>query len=140
LQQPTAAIENKLASFMYKYRSRIAQQIWRFADPRQQEDVFQAMVSTADGLTHKDHDTGMTLLHYMAMNGVADILQIMVDAGFDVKAQDSDNMNPLHLAVVGSHADAVHILIEICVVDVHARDVNNALPWHVALRIDSDYV
>lgn len=76
---------------MYKYRNLMVGEIWQFAKPKQQEDVFRAVMSSADGLVHRGSNTWRTLLHYMATNGVADILRATVDAGFDVNGEDSDD-------------------------------------------------
>lgn len=135
-----SALEEKLAQFMYNYRSQMNRQIWAFANKVEQHAVFEAMMQAAEGLIRRDLETGRTLFHYMAMNGVADILPAMANAGFDVEARDSDNRTPLHLAVIGNHFRSVKTLIEKCGANPHARDLNNALPWHHALHIDSDYV
>jgi hypothetical protein len=76
----------------------------------------------------------------MAMNGVAEVLAPLTEAGYHVDDQDADNRTPLHLAVIGNHADVVKTLVELCHADVNHRDLNNLLPFHYALSIDMDNV
>ena len=85
------------------------------------------MLAAADGAIREDIGTGRSLLHFMVMNGVSDILEAMVEAGFNVNVKDADSITPLHLAVIGNHADDVQTHIERCHTEVHARDLNNAL-------------
>jgi hypothetical protein len=139
----TPQMENKLAHVMHQYRDAMVKQIKIFPDADQQQAVFWHMVQAADGLVTSDPGTRRTLLHYMAMNGVADLLLVLVDGGFEViqvNDGDSDYRTPLHLAVIANHADAVQVLVEQCSANVHARDLNRLLPWHSALAIDSDNI
>lgn len=136
----TLHMENKLAGFVHQYRNAMLAEVNLFPHPDQQRAVFRLMMSAADGLIHSDPETRRTLLPYMAMNGVTDILKSLVDAGFGVDDGDSDYRTPLHLAVVSNHADAVRILVETCGADVHVQDLKKLLPWHCALNIDCDYL
>jgi len=137
---PTPWMESKLARVMHQYREAMVKQIKLFPEPDQQAAVFWQMVQAANGLMTRDSGTFRTLLHYMAMNGVSDLLSVLVDAGFGVNEGDSDYRTPLHLAVIANHPSAVQVLIDHCGADVHARDLNRLLPWHCALAIDSDNI
>ena len=97
-------------------------------------------VKTRQRIIEKDGVTCRTLLHYMAMNDVDDILLPLIEAGFDVNAQDSDYRTPLHLAIIGNHAATTTSLVEKAGADVHARDLSNLLPFHYALSIDVDNI
>ena len=147
----TSHMENQLARFVHRYRDAMIGQVNLFSHPDQQRAVFHLMMDAADGLIRSDPQTLRTLVHYMAMNGVTDMIQHMitfgsatknrdmlqnlVDAGFDVNSRDSDYRTPLHLAVIGNHADTVRVLVEMCGADVHAQDLMKLLPWHCALEI-----
>ena len=136
----TPRMETKLARVMHQYRDAMVKQIKQFPEADQQQAVFWHMVQAANGLMTRDSGTSRTLLHYMAMNGVSDLLSVLVDAGFSVNDGDSDYRTPLHLAVIANHPSAVQVLIDQCGADVHARDLNRLLPWHCALAIDSDNI
>lgn len=136
----TSHMENKLGSFVHQYRDAMVAEANLFPDLAQQQAIFRLMMSAADGLIRTDLETRRTLLHYMAMNGVTDILKSLVGTGFGVNDPDSDYRTPLHLAVVSNHADTVHVLVETCGADVHAQDLRKLLPWHCALNIDCDYL
>jgi hypothetical protein len=136
----TPRMETKLARVMHQYRDAMVKQIKLFPQADQQQAVFWHMVQAANGLMICDPGTFRTLLHYMAMNGVSDLLSVLVDAGFDVNKGDSDYRTPLHLAVIANHPSAVQVLIDQCGANVHARDLNRLLPWHCALAIDSDNI
>jgi len=133
------SLETKLSRLMYEYRELISDNLCLFPHPGEQNRVFKSMMRAAGGLIEKDMETARTLLHYMAMSGVSDVLPLMVEAGFDVDTGDSDRRTPLHLAVVSNHASSVRALIEDCGANVHAQDLFGALPWHLALVIDAEY-
>lgn len=107
-------------------------------DSVQKQMLFRVMLKAADSSMVANNDEKRTLLHYMAMNGVTDTIQAVVEAGFDVEARDSDYRTPLHLAVIGNHAETVDVLVERCGANVHAQDLNKLLPWHCAVAIDLD--
>ncbi|KIL83944.1 pfs domain protein [Fusarium avenaceum] len=132
------AMETKLAGFIHEYRAALLEVLGDFPDPGQRLNIFQAMLRMTKGQLTHDGDTGRTLLHWLAMNGVAELLPKLVNIGFEVKAQDSDYQTPLHLAVIGNHSAAVKVLVEECGADLHIGDLNGLLPWHHALHIDWD--
>ena len=136
----TSVMENELVHFMQVYRDAMINQLQLFPNANQQQMVFQLMVKASNGVITKDSETGRTLLHYMAMNGVEDVINALVNAGFNVNDKDSDYRTPLHLAVIGCHAEAVQVLIVKCNSNVHTRDLNKLLPWHCAIAIDIDNV
>ena len=84
--------------------------------------------------------TDRTLPHFMATNGVADIMVPLIRTGFSLEAQDSDYRTPLHLAVTGNYDAAVSVLVEEADANVHAKDMNSLLPFHYALAIDVDNI
>lgn len=92
----TSNMENKLARFVHQYRHAMIAQAELFPEACQQKVIFHLMLAAADGLIRVDGGAMRTLLHYMAMNGVSDMLQHLVDAGFNVNDCDSDYRTPLH--------------------------------------------
>ena len=62
----------------------------------------------------KDSD-GRTALHYAAMAGHKEVVELLIDKGADVKAKDSRGVTPLHLAA-----------------DVNAKDKDGYTPLDVA--------
>lgn len=132
----TPTIDTKLAEFMDVYQSTLKQQLDVLLLPSQRRAVFQAMLCLAKGSLDRDGETARTLLHYMAMNGVHELLPQLVGLGFELNDKDSDYQTPLHLAVIGNHSEAARVLVEDCHADVHIADLNGLLPWHHALVID----
>jgi len=134
----TPWMENKLAQFMQQYREFMSVETDGATDSTQNKKFFRAMLQAADSPVMANNDENRTLLHYMAMNGVSDTIQAVVGAGPDVEARDSDFRTPLHLVVIGNHAETVEVLAERCGANVHAQDLNRLLPWHCAVAIDLD--
>lgn len=128
--------ENKLAKTMQKYRDVLVATVLSFPNIRQQRDVFMLMMDATDGLFTDDGETKRSLLHYLAMNNVFEVLPALVEAGFAVDAKDSDACTALHLAVASNHWESTKVLIEECGANVQARDLNLLLPWHYALHVD----
>ncbi|KAJ5359140.1 purine and uridine phosphorylase [Penicillium cataractarum] len=137
-QGPNFEMEPKLAEFMHEYRSELLEQLADFPNPQQQRGLFAAMLRMTKGSLDHDSDTCRTLLHWLAMNGVSDVLPKLIDIGFDVNHKDSDWQTPLHLAVIENHFPTVAVLVQQCHADVHAKDLNGLLAWHHALHIDWD--
>lgn len=128
----------RLADFMSAYHEELIAQLSDFPEASQQVGVFRAMLRMTKGELTKDFDTGRTLLHWFAMNGVSVLMFNLIQVGFGVNDQDSDLRTPLHLAVLGNKYLAVKVLVEECDADVHKRDLNGLLPWNLAVWVDSD--
>lgn len=119
---------------MQIYQTKLLDIVGQFPNAYQQRSVFELMLKVS-GEVKRDSETRRSLLHYLAMNRAAVLLEPLVEAGFNVDEQDSDDMTPLHLAVIGCHAEAVIALLG-CGADACKRDLNQALPWHLAVGID----
>jgi len=130
-------MEVALAIFMQDYQEELVLQLNFFPEPSQQQALFQSMLRMTKGQINRDSETGRTLLHWLAMNGVAFLIPKLIELGFNIDATESDNRTPLHLAVIGNHFPAVKCLVENGA-DVHAKDLKNRLPWSQALLIDWD--
>ena len=64
-------------------------------------------------------------LHTAAIHGQLEIARMLLDAGAEVDALDSDASTPLHDAALRGHAEVVALLLERGA-DVHRRDFNGA--------------
>jgi hypothetical protein len=128
--------ENKLVKTMQKYRDILLAAVRMFPNIEEQRSVFMLIMDATEGLFRDDGETKRSLLHYLAMNNVAELLPALVDAGFEVDARDSYECTALHLAVAGNHWESTQVLIENCGANVQARDLNHLLPWHYALHVD----
>jgi ankyrin repeat protein len=60
-----------------------------------------------------------------------DIVQLLIDYGADVTAQDGTQTTPLHLAAFSGSAESVQLLIEYGA-DVNALDQSSKTPLHLA--------
>jgi len=65
---------------------------------------------------------GNSALHYAAVNGHAEICEVLLRAGVSRDARTKVNRTPLHLAAQHGHLPVVMLLIDIGV-DVHATDM-----------------
>ena len=55
---------------------------------------------------------GLTLLHAAAAGGHTDVIQYLIDKGFEVTATTEEyDLTPLHYAALGNHQEAVEILM-----------------------------
>ena len=74
-----------------------------------------------------------TALHEAARNGRADIVELLLENGSDVKATELEGDTPLHTAVKwGGHEDVVKVLIA-HKADVNARDNDGKTPlWNAS--------
>jgi hypothetical protein len=88
------------------------------------------------GTVEIDSDTRRNVFHYLAMNGAVQLLQ---SVGTDprwkhlMNSRDSDFMTPLHLAVIGGHADVVRCLLQECAADPSHEDYLGRMAIHHAL-------
>jgi ankyrin repeat protein len=85
-------------------------------------------------------NTGMTVLHYAAMEGHAGLCQLLIKTyGANVHARTttpgSSGCTPLHLAAGGGFVDVCKMLIEQCGADVHARNNTQSTPLHTAAAL-----
>ena len=60
----------------------------------------------------KDSKVRATALHYAAMDGALDVLEVLVAAGADLSAKNKSNKTAAQLAEVGGHTEAARYLVE----------------------------
>jgi len=80
--------------------------------------------------------SGDVPLHWAALNGYADIAQLLIKHGADVNVQNGGKDTPLHWAALGGHADLVKILVG-AGADVNAVDDSMDTPLHFAADVGS---
>jgi len=79
---------------------------------------------------------GNVPLDWAALNGYADIAQLLIKHGADVNVQNGGKDTPLHWAALGGHADLVKILVG-AGADVNAVDDSMDTPLHFAADVGS---
>lgn len=63
-------------------------------------------------------EPGRTALHYAALNGQSEIVQILADEGADINKQDALGYTALHRAAAQGHLEVIKVLlVEGCIVD-----------------------
>ena len=77
-----------------------------------------------------------TLLHHAAHGGAVEIVEILLEHGFEVDRPDRDGRTPLHHAVMKSHAAATRLLLERGA-DARRADAAGRTPVHVSAEIES---
>ena len=60
----------------------------------------------------KDSKVRATALHYVAMDGVLDVLEVLVAAGADLSAKNKNGKTAAQLAKAGGHTEAARYLVE----------------------------
>ncbi len=81
----------------------------------------------------------LTALHYVALNTApqsAKILEILMNAGADINAQDYKNQTPLHLAIQNNSTRIFQELIRNAKINLNIQDIYGwtALHWTVSKR------
>lgn len=82
----------------------------------------------------KDTDRGMTPLHYAANKGNLEAIEILIDNGADVNAQNKRGRTPLHTLVEQKYDKVVLWLVQYCGANPHIADVRNIAPMDLALN------
>ncbi|KAI5839423.1 ankyrin repeat-containing domain protein [Morchella snyderi] len=100
------------------------------------------------------HDDGVSLLHLAAQKGNSELLALLVDAGADIDARDSNKRTPLHHAVLshsGEHSAGLFVpacgytcswirvarQLTFYGADVNAIDEDQNSPFHLAAQTGS---
>lgn len=102
------------------------------------EKVKMILAVASKNLINEADRQGMTALHYAAAGeGPAEVVQMLIDAGANVKALDNDKVTPLMRAADRANVDSVKILLA-AGADPNVKDTNGltALDW--AAQRDDD--
>ncbi|XP_068020756.1 protein phosphatase 1 regulatory subunit 12B isoform X3 [Melanerpes formicivorus] len=79
----------------------------------------------------KQARTGATALHVAAAKGYAEVLRLLIQAGFNLNVQDNDGWTPLHAAAHWGVKEACSILAE-ALCDMDVRNKLGQTPFDVA--------
>lgn len=82
------------------------------------KNVLEHLGSLSVNDLNKLDDNGLSVLHWAADRGCADVLETLLVHGSDVNIKDSDGQTPLHYAVSCGHIDCIKILLN------HGANVN----------------
>ena len=56
--------------------------------------------------------SGSTALHCAATDGVPEVVEVLLDAGADIRAKDNVKMTPIHFACADGNMDTVKVLFQ----------------------------
>jgi len=82
--------------------------------------------------TVKDND-GNTSLHWVALRGNKEIVQLLLDRGANIEAKNNDGYTPLSQAANQSDTEIVRLLLDRGA-DIGAKDNHNNTPLHISAR------
>ncbi len=84
-----------------------------------------------------DADTGMSIYHKAALQGVVDVMRWALanlpDPSY-VNAKNKFGRSPLHFACDAGHSDIVLLLLDVGKADVNVSSLGGLTPLHVAVR------
>ena len=95
--------------------------------------AFALMFATVLSASAGDPPTlGTTELHSAVVSGGVDEVEILLKAGADVNAKDTDDWTPLHFAAAFNPSPAVFEILLKAGADVNAKDTTDWTPLHLA--------
>ncbi|XP_074099304.1 ankyrin repeat domain-containing protein 27-like [Cotesia typhae] len=84
---------------------------------------------------------GETALHYACAIGLAELIQILLDAGANVNARTTNkHRTPLHVACLKSKIQAVKLLLNCCTIDVNVKDYTGDTPLHLSAKNGDSHI
>ena len=95
--------------------------VYNFAD-NGDEDRFIIALNQGDNSTNwYRNDDGTTACHLAAYRGFINIVEMILDRGFDIHDKNNDGVTILHCAVMNNHTDIVEMILENGV-DINSKD------------------
>lgn len=100
---------------------------WRNPELSGDVDSLKGLLEACPDLVNNADSSG-TLLHYVARQNQEEVVEMLVSAGADIKALDSDGYSPLHSAAYFDSADAASVLLK------HGAPVDRVKPYPKELQ------
>jgi len=76
-------------------------------------DLVRLLIEQSADIHKPLNPSGTTILHQAAQSGIAEIIQLLVEAGHDINAVDTNGNSPLYVAVLSKQIDSVHELLRL---------------------------
>ena len=77
-------------------------------------------------------ELGFTPLHYASYHGNPRMIEILIDAGADMYAQNNQGINMLHVAAQGDSAYSVAFFLKKSFIGINSVDKSKSSPLHWA--------
>ena len=96
------------------------------------EDRFIVALNQGDNSTNWYRNViGSTACHWAAFEGFMNIVEMILDRGFDIHDKNNNGVTILHFASVGDHINIIEMLLERCV-DINSKDNGGRTALHSA--------
>lgn len=116
-------------------------ELWLYIDNEESDLLDQYLNRNALNLNEVNNYSkyqGLTPLQYAAMNGLDEIVKVLLKHNADINMVDSKySRTPLHFAVIGRHLETVKMLLNDDRIDLLKKDTENYYPLEYAC-IDFD--
>jgi len=93
--------------------------------------VVKGLITIGVNVNDDQDKDGLSLLHWAAIGGHADVCQLLLSAGIDVDCQDLAGRNALHYAAYGGYVNSMLVLLE-NKADVNSQDREGVTSLHWA--------
>jgi len=92
--------------------------------------VVQSLIAAGANINDVQDRDGLSLLHWAAVGGHADVCQFLITAGIDIDGQDIAGRTALHYAAYGGYVNSMLVLLENkCSFDSQDREGVTSLHW-----------
>jgi len=76
-------------------------------------DLVRLLIEQGADIHKPLNPSGTTILHQAAQSGIAEVIQVLVEAGHNINAVDTKGNSPLYVAVLSKQIDSVHELLRL---------------------------
>jgi len=92
--------------------------------------VVEGLIAVGANINDAQDRDGLSLLHWAAIGGHADVCQFLISAGIDIDGQDVAGRTALHYAAYGGYVNSMLVLLENkCSFDSQDREGVTSLHW-----------